>query len=187
MTKKFEEIWKEATEEADYKYNPKGTISREVFLKIALKSRIQPIIQQQPLPVIPPFVAEWYEKHKNNLEYSIYSINIDINDLTKELTDIQYWFNTRKNKPMETIFEMKRLGYTVEKPKLFRLRLKNTILKDCCLWLCLATKQVYIDQVEKDWTNNGIVKNTFTEQEIVEISDGAFIDNKAFEKIEVEE
>ncbi|ABG21667.1 gp124 (endogenous virus) [Lactococcus phage KSY1] len=71
-------------------------------------------LQQQVLPVLPEFVAEWYEEEKDSLEFAVYNINtlIDkksLNDRTK----IEKWFARADNKPIETVFKMKD-GYQVE-------------------------------------------------------------------------
>ncbi|UTG79878.1 DUF1642 domain-containing protein [Lactococcus lactis] len=87
---------------------------------------VEPKLQQQALPVVPDFVAEWYEKKKNKLEIAVYSINTSIDKKSfNDLTKIEKWFEGVENKPIETIFKMKD-GYTVEKPQLFYLENKIT-------------------------------------------------------------
>ncbi|MDG4984929.1 DUF1642 domain-containing protein [Lactococcus lactis] len=148
-----------------------------------LKAQLEP----QALPVVPGYVAEWYEANKSTLEYSIYLIHVEMKDLEdNELTDIQIWFDNRNNKSLETIFKMKD-GYIIEKPKLFRLKLRNTADRNHYLWLNRATNRIFIDKKFLDWTNHDNVKNSFTEQEITEILDGAFVNNEAFEIVPVEE
>lgn len=63
--KKFEEIWKKANEEADSKYEPRGTLAWGVFLKEALEKRIEPLFEKQQ-PEIPEFVAEWIKSQDHN-------------------------------------------------------------------------------------------------------------------------
>jgi len=81
-------------------------------------------------------------------------------------------------------------NYTVKKEPLYYVVLKNTTESSanrCYLWLNKRTKKVFFNLKQLDWTNNGTVKNTFLKKEIAEISNGAFIDNKAFEIVPVEE
>ncbi|MFK4897369.1 DUF1642 domain-containing protein [Lactococcus petauri] len=88
--------------------------------------------QQPEIPEVPNFVADWYEKNKNNLEYEIFSINVDISDTPKEKwSNIESWFNFKNNKPIETVFAMKRLGYTLAKEKWFYLKHKSVIVYAC--------------------------------------------------------
>ncbi|MBU7542923.1 DUF1642 domain-containing protein [Lactococcus lactis] len=83
---------------------------------------------QQSLPVVPSFVAEWYEKYKDNLDYYIYIFCKEFYEKTdcsgKELTKFENWFDIDSNQPIETLVRMKD-GYTVEKPQLFYIELPN--------------------------------------------------------------
>ncbi|MFG7387961.1 DUF1642 domain-containing protein [Lactococcus lactis] len=84
----------------------------------SLKSQLQ----QQALPVVPEFVAEWYEEHKDDLDYSIYSLCEEFDDTepNREPTEFESWFDIVSNQPILTLVGM-RNGYTVEKPQLFRV------------------------------------------------------------------
>ncbi|KSU15712.1 hypothetical protein LMG9449_2198 [Lactococcus lactis subsp. lactis] len=91
---------------------------------IGLKSQLQ----QQALPVVPKFVGEWYEEHKNDLESSIYRLCIEFNqkvvNTLKTKTKLENWLDYTENKPIETLIRMQD-GYTVEKPQLFYIELPN--------------------------------------------------------------
>ena len=81
-----------------------------------LKSQLEK--QQPDIPEVPQFVADWYEKNKDNLEFAVFSINIDtFRSKFGDRSNIENWFSGMKNKPIETIFSMKN-GYTVGKPKI---------------------------------------------------------------------
>ena len=86
---------------------------------------VEPIIPQQALPVVPEFVAKWYEEHKDDLESSIYRLCIEFNqkvvNTLKTKTKLENWLDYRENKPIETLIRMQE-GYTVEKPQLFYLK-----------------------------------------------------------------
>lgn len=71
---------------------------------------------------IPQFVAEWYEEHKDNLEYNIweYIYNWD----KQNVSQIKTWFDYSSNKPLQTLINMKQFGYEVEKEKRYYVRLK---------------------------------------------------------------
>ena len=69
------------------------------------------------LPVIPQFVADWFEQNKNSLELNIFSLIVDTNESNNQSrTEIQNWSNWEINKPIETLIRMKD-GYTIEPPK----------------------------------------------------------------------
>lgn len=62
-------------------------------------------------PVVPQFVADWYEAHKDNFEYSVQCLCVHCPDQVRE---IDTWFDDDGNKPIETLVKMKLFGYEVE-------------------------------------------------------------------------
>jgi len=87
-------------------------IEKEIQMKL-LK------LQQQALPVVKDFVAEWYEGHKDDLDFSIFEACVNLHDDCS--SDFEKWFGNSENKSIETLIRMKN-GYTVEKPQLFYLK-----------------------------------------------------------------
>ena len=74
-------------------------------------------------PVVPQFVADWYEEHKDNFEHSIQLLCVH-GCLPKRQIDT--WFDNDDNKPIETLVMMHRFGYQVNKEKLYTAKLKLT-------------------------------------------------------------
>lgn len=74
-------------------------------------------------PVVPQFVADWYEEHKDNFEDSIQFLCVH-DCLPKRQIDT--WFYNDDNKPIETLVMMHRFGYQVNKGKLYTAKLKLT-------------------------------------------------------------
>ena len=63
-------------------------------------------------PVVPQFVADWYEKSKDDLEWNLYEFCVEFHK--RELPDILHeWFANNKNKPIETLVMMHKFGYEV--------------------------------------------------------------------------
>ena len=87
-------------------------------------------------PVVPQFVADWYEEHKEDLEYNLYRLCIDFCG-RKLHEDLHEWFNFDKNKPIETLILMHKFGYEVEKEKLYTVELPNPNRTDVSLVLGL--------------------------------------------------
>ena len=149
-------------------------------------------LQQQALPVVPEDVdkAIKYLKTHNDSTFSDLR-NILTNKGFKWLNDFQ--FKDRRfgfgglNNKLFILSHLAITGYEVEKPQLFRLKLKNATISNYYLWLNHATGKVFVDKKYLDWTNHDNVKNIFTEQEIAKISDGAFVNNEAFELVPVED
>lgn len=75
-------------------------------------------------PVVPQFVADWYEDNKDGLEYNLYRLCIDFYG-RKLHEDLHEWFNFDKNKPIETLILMHKFGYEVEKEKIYTVELPN--------------------------------------------------------------
>ena len=65
-------------------------------------------------PVVPQFVADWYEEHKDDIEYNLYNLCTDFRK-QKLRVDLHVWFGDDINKPIETLVKMKLFGYEVEK------------------------------------------------------------------------
>ena len=79
-------------------------------------------------PVVPQFVADWYEEHKDDIEYNLYNLCTDFRK-QKLRVDLHVWFGDDNNKPIETLVKMKLFGYEVEyeveKKKLYTVELPN--------------------------------------------------------------
>ena len=75
-------------------------------------------------PVVPQFVADWYEEYKSYFEYNLYSLCADFHE-RKLQEDLHEWFNNLSNKPIETLVKMKLFGYEVEKEKLYTVEIPN--------------------------------------------------------------
>lgn len=132
-------------------------------------------------PVVPQFVADWYEENKNDFEYNLYRLCIDFYG-RKLHEDLHEWFNFDKNKPIETLILMHKFGYEVEKEKLYTARLKLISVK----------KYSYINR-EKDEKElfisdsdglTDVYQTHFTQAELEELD---VWNNPAFEIEEVEE
>ena len=174
---KFEEELKETYEKVSINLygNNAGSIGMKKLLNELKDTGL--LKEQQALPVVPECVAEWYEEHKDDLDYSIYIFCTDFYKNTgcpgKEITKFENWFDNDSNQPIETLIRMKD-GYTVEKPQLFYLKNKLTTS-----YLMLDTSTGYFEH----WGSTeatGRYKSSFTQQEIGSMETGSY------EQIEVE-
>lgn len=71
-------------------------------------------------PVVPQFVADWYEKHKSILEYKIWEYIYDWDDQDCE-SDFHDFMDDDNLKPIETLIKMKD-GYEIEKEQLYYVK-----------------------------------------------------------------
>ena len=104
-----------------------GEYERFVDEPVSKKSVLSIIsqIQEPEKPVVPQFVAEWYEDNKNFFEWSLYNLCIDFHK--RELQDDLFdWFKLDVNKPIETLVNMHQFGYEVKKEKLYTVEIPDT-------------------------------------------------------------
>ena len=67
-------------------------------------------------PVVPQFVADWYEEHKDNFEIYLSELCINFTCHRERLNDkLAKWYEQLENKPMQTLVNMQQFGYEVEK------------------------------------------------------------------------
>lgn len=103
------------TDDERYNYYNKGIDTAISFAKQ---------IDEPEKPVVPQFVADWYEKYKNDFEYNLYRLCINFHE-RKLHEDLHEWFKFDKNKPIETLILMHKFGYEVEKEKLYTVEIPN--------------------------------------------------------------
>ena len=71
-------------------------------------------LEESEKPVVPQFVADWYEESKDYFEWNLYNLCVDFHQ--RELPDdLHEWFNILSNKPIDTLVMMHKFGYEVEK------------------------------------------------------------------------
>ena len=72
------------------------------------------LVEELEKPVVPQFVADWYEEYKYYFEYNLYNLCVDFHE-RKLQEDLHDWVNVLSNKPIETLVMMHKFGYEVEK------------------------------------------------------------------------
>lgn len=73
--------------------------------------------------VVPQFVADWYEKHKDDLEYDIWEYILHWGKQQK--SEFYEWMNHASNKPFQTLVNMHQFGYEVEEEPKYTVRVKG--------------------------------------------------------------
>ena len=95
----------------DFDYGHDFGIRRAISLAKRLDEQ-QPQMDKQEKPVVPQFVADWYEENKDYFEMNLYNFCVDFHQ--RELPgDLYEWFNKLSDKPIETLVMMHKLGYEV--------------------------------------------------------------------------
>ena len=79
-------------------------------------------------------MANWYEEHKDNLEYNIWEYILHWGKQQK--SEFYEWMNYANNKPCQTLANMHQFGYEVEKEPRYTVKVKST--------KCSTTSLVFI-------------------------------------------
>ena len=64
-------------------------------------------------PLVPQFVAIWYEENKDYFEWNLYNLCIDFHE-RKLQEDLHKWFTDINNQAIETLVMMHKFGYVIE-------------------------------------------------------------------------
>ncbi len=136
-------------------------------------------------PVVPQFVADWYEDNKDAFEYNVYDLSVKFHEYELD-GEIRDWFDRMGNKPIETLVLMHKFGYEVEKEKLYTAKVKfiddeNYSYLNRNFGACEPT---YSFGQKYNHPNTGGSQTYFDRDELEEI---LVWDNLAFEVEEVEE
>lgn len=75
-------------------------------------------------PHVDQFIADWYEEHKDNLEYNIWEWMRHKPNREKN-KEFYLWLNNASNNPVETLVKMKLFGYKVKKVKRYLVKIKG--------------------------------------------------------------
>lgn len=126
--------------------------------------------------VVPQFVAEWYEEHKDDFEFNIWDW-VAYSDESEKLENKEFnsWINDSEGNPIQTLVNMHQFGYEVEKEPKYKVKVKNT--------------DDYLNETEVGFHffNNSKKNKTFTRKEL-EYSDFAWVlDCPGIELVEVKE
>lgn len=77
-----------------------------------------------PKPVVPQFVADWYEDHKDILNEAIWEYLVNWDEVVQN--DFKRWmYKAYENGAITTLANMHQFGYEVEKEKRYTVRVKG--------------------------------------------------------------
>lgn len=159
--------------------------------KIVDHSEIIKLIEQldEPQkPVVPQFVADWYEENKDDFETNLFNtIGLVIRDFEDgDLSAFEEWILDKHKAPFQTLVNMHQFGYEVEKEKRYLVKMKgieghNSYLKynkNLTHWY-FGSLFIY---------NNDVDTRTYhTRKELEEAGFGEVFTSPLFEVEEVEE
>ena len=142
------------------------------------------IRQELNKPVVPQFVADWYEENKDVFEANLYRCAYNIPSVfdVAKLNEFERWFLTAGTKPFQTLVNMHQFGYEVEKEKLYRISMPKTRnYKNHAQILCEKDGKIF-------WCGEWYPFRTkFTRKELEKLNFGWVFDCPGIEVEEVKE
>lgn len=80
-----------------------------------------------PKPVVPQYVADWYEGNKQNLDLNLSGLVFDLatNSTIYYREELKAWVNDNKKTFLTTLVNMHQFGYEVEKEPRYTVRIKG--------------------------------------------------------------
>ncbi|HGK3537304.1 TPA: DUF1642 domain-containing protein [Streptococcus pneumoniae] len=81
-------------------------------------------LEKSQKPVVPQFVADWYEDNKDSFEFNVWDW-IAFRDEAKKLENREFnnWINNSRKNPIQTLVNMHQYGYEVEKEKRYYVKI----------------------------------------------------------------
>lgn len=78
-------------------------------------------------PVVPQYVADWYEEHKDRFEINLFRFIYIVSDTYPDdnLGEFENWLIADANDTLTTLVNMHQFGYEVEKEKRYRVDFKR--------------------------------------------------------------
>lgn len=86
-----------------------------------------------PKPIVPQYVADWYEENKKDYDYELWDYLSSWEDLEED--DLKKWIGEGcgSHKPIITLVNMHQFGYEVKKEPRYTVRIKGIGGNNCYL------------------------------------------------------
>lgn len=134
-------------------------------------------------PVVPQFVADWYEENKGSLDESIWEYLVNWSD--GSWNGFKKWmYPCDSNNAIQTLVNMHQFGYEVEKEKRYTVTIKS-VLGQCLGRYYLNNEELTPQFSRTQFTGNG-ERPTFTRKELEDTGFGWVFDCEGIEIVEVE-
>lgn len=133
-------------------------------------------------PVVKQFVADWYEKHKDDFEGNLFRCIDQMPDIFEmnKLSEFEEWLIDEHTAPFQTLVNMHQFGYEVEKEKRYTVKIKGE-LEENLLVYGLGVKKYFFTRLY-----DSSKKGKHTRKELEEAGLGWVFDCPGIEIEEVE-
>lgn len=129
---------------------------------------------------VPQFVVDWYENNKDSFDYNLWEYLTDWEE--QEPSDFKNWINN-KNNTFQILVNMHQFGYTVEKEKRYRVKLKGINSESEYLYYCMGSCTWRF----REKNESGYFRKNHTRKELKDAGFGEVFNSQLFEVKEVEE
>ena len=116
------------------------------YIEIDAAIKLIEQLDEPQKPVVPQFVADWYEENNNNFENNIYDCIVGWGIHSKEIRE---W--VRETKSFQTLVNMHQFGYTVEEEKRYLVKIKG-----------VACPYLNYDTINELWFYNQKIEGAYT-------------------------
>ena len=93
--------------------------------------------------VVPQFVADWYEEHKDNLGFNIFDYVYRFEQQAEN--DFKDWFDGFETESFQILVNMHQFGYEVEKEKRYLVKVKGVNGYGCYLNKGSLSKKYFLE------------------------------------------
>lgn len=145
------------------------------------------IRQELNQPVVPQFVADWYEENKDDFENALFR-SIDLMPSTYEegeFSEFEKWLADEHTKPFQILVNVHQFGYTVEKEKRYTVKVKAVLGQ--YLGRYYINNEILTPQFTRTQYTGDEGFPTFTRSELEQAGFGWVFDCPGVEVREVEE
>lgn len=149
-------------------------INREIVIDL-----IEQLDEPQK-PVVPQFVADWYEENKDSFDYNLWEYLTDWEK--QEPSGFKNWISN-KNNAFQTLVNMHQFGYTVEKEKRYLVKVMNIYSSSSMLKRDDITGEWFFGSEAQMFASSMI----HTRKELEQAGFGEVFNSPLFEVEEVEE
>lgn len=94
-------------------------------------SKIVSFFNKELIPEVPQFVADWYEEHKGDFEFSVFNHLYPLDH--QECSIFKKWLADSKTEPFKVLVNMHQFGYKVKKDKKYKVKMKGVNENSCVL------------------------------------------------------
>ena len=100
---------------------PGAETARQIFLQDLEQ------LDEPEKVTIPQFVADWYEKNKDEFELNLWVFLTDFDEENIDMSErFGIWLGDEDNNPIQTLVNMHQFGYEVEKEPKYTIKIKST-------------------------------------------------------------